>query len=135
MRLHLSFQQFPWVVLIGALSAMGWCGYSFTLQKRNTLRLLEYADDVRSLRDQSGSLPPVFVGRQDEWGRDVLYLHNDSHFMLISFGSKGRPGEDHYDHFLTDSPAPPFRMNCFMTWLDTIAVDSRLQQACAARSE
>jgi hypothetical protein len=126
---------FPWLVLVAAVSVMGVGGYSFNLQKRNALRLLDYADEIRALRDRSGTLPTSFVGHKDEWGHEVLYLHNDQHFVLVSFGSNGEPGEPSYAYLLTDSPPPPFKMNCFMTWLDTVAVDSRLQQACAARAE
>lgn len=93
------------------------------------MRLNDCADHVRSLRDQAGSLPES-VECLDEWGRAVLYLHNDTHFALVSFGSDGKPGDPDYTHLLTDVPPHMIGNNCFLTCLDTIVVDSTPWRAC-----
>jgi hypothetical protein len=120
---------FPWLVLVAAVSVMAWGSYAFTLQTRNIMELNDCADGVRSTRDQTGALPKI-VGCRDEWGRAVLYLHNDKHFALVSFGSDGEAAERDYAHLLTDTPPRVTANNCFLTRLDTIVVDSTPWQGC-----
>ena len=75
--------------------AAGW-NYAFTKQVNNTIRLNAYSDAVAAMRDNAGELPVSFDGRQDWYGRDVVYIHDDRDYMLVSYGSDGQADRADY---------------------------------------
>ena len=119
------------VAVVCLVSSIAWAIYSFTLQINNFIRLDALAAEVRFIHDKTGSYPESFAGHRDVWGREVLYMHNDAHFMLVSFGSDGKPDEPDYLFMLTAPPIGVRKHNCFVSSLDTILIDSSPWQSCA----
>jgi hypothetical protein len=112
------------------VSSVAWGYDCFKKQINNFIRLSAIASEVRSRRTESGAFPETIPAYPDMWGREVLYLHNDSHFILVSFGSDGRPDNPDYASFLTDPPARVERHTCWVTSRDTVLVDSMPWQTC-----
>jgi hypothetical protein len=121
------------VVLGLSLSFMvyvGWWLYAFTKQINNFIRLSAYSEEVARLRDNAGALPAAFDAHKDFYGREVVYVHDDRHFMLVSYGSDGVPDGIDYAKFL-DLPVGERRDNCMVPSRDTVMIDGRIWQGCA----
>lgn len=109
---------------------VGWWLYAFTKQMNNFVRLNAYAIQVSKIREDTGSLPTAFDGRKDYYGREVVDIHDDEHFMLLSYGSDGTP--DGFDYAtLLDIPVGKRRDNCLAPTRDTVMIDGRIWQGCA----
>jgi hypothetical protein len=107
----------------------GWWLYSFTKQVNNTIMLRAYALSIYKVRDADGALPDAFVGHADYYGRDVVYAHDDRHFMLLSYGSDGEPDGPDYLRVL-DVAFDKTRNNCLVPSRDTVVIDGNVWQGC-----
>jgi hypothetical protein len=105
---------------------LGWWSYSFTQQIRNTLTLLDYAAHIRT---DTGTLPATFDGHKDYYGRDVVYFHDDEHFMFVSYGSDGEPDGRDYSKLL-GVPVDRTRSNCLWPNWDTVVSCGFVWQGC-----
>ena len=137
-RVVKSFLRKLWVVrgrVVLGLSLclvvyLGWWLYAFTKQINNFIRLDQFSREVRRVRDDTGTLPIAFAGHKDFYGREVVYIHDEQHFMLLSFGSDGRP--DGFDYMtILDVPVGKRRDNCLAPWRDTVMIDGWIWQGCA----
>ena len=70
---------------------VGWCGYSFTEQINNFIKLDLSAREISEVRKRTGAFPAVFEGHKDYYGRDVVYIHDDGHSCCSADGSDGEP--------------------------------------------
>jgi hypothetical protein len=126
-------------VLVGAYAVyLAWYTYSFTLQIRNTLMLIDYSDEVAALRDRAERLPASFDGRKDYYGHDIIYIQDDDHYMLVSYGSDGKPDRTDYATLLHVSVEPGRNSldgskrhnNCALPSWDTVIVNRDVWQGC-----
>jgi hypothetical protein len=109
---------------------VGWCGYSFTEQINNFIKLDLCSREISKVRKGTGAFPAVFEGHKDYYGRDVVYVHDDGHFMLLSYGSDGVPDGLDYAKLL-DVPVGKRRDNCLVPSRDTVLIDGHIWQGCA----
>ena len=107
----------------------GWWSYAFTKQVNNTIRLTAYSDAVAAMRDNAGELPATFDGRKDWYGRDVVYIHDDRHYMLVSYGSDGQADRADYATLL-GVPFDEHRNVCLWPRRDTVVSDRMVWQGC-----
>ena len=107
----------------------GWWLYSFTKQVNNTIKLNAYSEEVARLRDNAGALPAAFDGHKDWYGREVVYIHDGLHFMLVSYGSDGEPDRLDYPKLL-GVRFEEHRKNCLWPNSDTVVSDRMVWQGC-----
>jgi len=115
---------------LGFVAYVGWWVYAFPKQINNFITLDQYSREVRKVREDTGALPTAFDGRKDYYGGEVVYIHNDEHFMLVSYGSDGEPDGTDYAKFL-DVPVGARKSNCMAPTGDTVMIGDRLWQGCA----
>ena len=108
--------------------AAGW-NYAFTKQVNNTIKLNAYSEEVARLRDNAGALPAAFDGHKDWYGREVVYIHDGLHFMLVSYGSDGEPDRLDYPKLL-GVRFEEHRKNCLWPNSDTVVSDRMVWQGC-----
>ena len=68
---------------------------------------------------------------RDRHGRPITYLHDDAHFVLVTFGSDGIPDRPDYETLLGLADPKAKRRNCLRPTLDTVIVDGHMWQGCS----
>jgi hypothetical protein len=109
---------------------VGWWLYAFTKQINNFIRLDLYSRELSKVRTDTGAFPNSFDGRKDFYGREIVYIHDDEHFLLVSYVSDGEPDGLDYRAVL-DIPVGERRDNCMVPSRDTVMIDGRIWQGCA----
>jgi hypothetical protein len=116
-------------LLVCFVMYVAWWSYSFTQQIRNTLTLLDYAEHIRT---NTGALPATFEGHKDYYGHEVVYIHDDEHFLLVSYGSDGVPDGFDYAKLLSE-PVDRMRSNCLWPNWDTVVSCGFVWQGCGKK--
>lgn len=111
------------------LVALVYAHLSFNSQIDNSITLQRYSRELSLLYSNSGSLPASFA-HDDHWGRPIIYLHDDQHFILASFGCDGKPDGIDLAALLTAREVSERASTCLFPWRDTVFVDGRAWSAC-----
>ena len=110
-------------------SVVIWLFFSWLMQINNSIRLQQYAANIKKNHKETGLYPETFEGA-DFWGRPVFYRRCDDHFILASFGLGGS-GDGRYgcDMALSSNRKVTYDA-CLWPFSDTVFIDGRSVRVC-----
>jgi hypothetical protein len=109
------------LVGVGAVATV-FATRSFNSQVNNSIVVQRLAQAVKRSRGSDGQYPINIDDLYSEKERNVLYVSNGRHFVLVA-GSGGRSPRPGYERWLTDGASLDAKSNCLNPWADTVFTD------------
>jgi hypothetical protein len=121
------------LVLLGGL-ALAWVELSLGPQVNATIAVANVAERLEVFNLFSRALPDTPSGPEggapvlDAWGHPFGYWKRGTCFVLVSYGSDGKPDTSEYDARLCESTV--HSSTCWQPSMDTVFVNARPLHAC-----
>lgn len=125
-RLRLRWWVFVLAALVGGVL---WLQFCFSVQVNAAIRAQAASAEVQ--RNTLGAIRPPSLTQKDYWERPFLYLTSADCFVVVSFGSDGKPDEN-YDLSVCKWPTGRYapRTSCIWPTMDTVYINGLPAKAC-----
>lgn len=125
--MHVSDRNYFEISLIGALVCLAVVAVvlatmSLNYQVNNSIVVERLAQAVKQSRGSDGAYPTNIEELYSDSDRNVLYVTNGRHFVLVTVGRWWRP-KPGFERWLANDVGLNARSNCLSPWADTIFSD------------